>query len=155
MIREGDPAIDFTLEASSGESVTLSEYRGKPVVLFFYPKDMTPGCTMEACDFRDQFEEFNEVGAVVFGISRDPISSHQKFIQKHNLPYLLLSDPEGEVCEKYGVLKEKSMFGKKFIGIERSTFIIDAEGKVAKVYRKVKVKGHVEEVLQFIKENLL
>lgn len=154
MIQEGSPAIDFNLEASNGETVSLSDFRGKNVVLYFYPRDLTPGCTTEACDFRDRFDRFQEVGAVVLGVSRDPISSHLKFIQKHNLPFLLLSDPDGEVCKKYDVLKEKNMFGKKTIGIERSTFIIDREGVVVKIYRKVKVKDHVEEVLQYIRENL-
>jgi thioredoxin-dependent peroxiredoxin len=154
LIKEGDQAIDFTLEATNGETVTLSDFKGKNVVLFFYPKDQTPGCTREACDFRDAYQEFSDLNTVILGISKDSIASHQKFIEKQNLPFLLLSDPEGEVCEKYGVIKDKNMFGRKYKGIERSTFVIDKDGKIAKAYRKVKVADHVQEVLQFVKENL-
>lgn len=154
MIKEGDQAIDFTLEATNGETVTLSDFKGKNVVLFFYPKDQTPGCTREACDFRDAYQEFSDLNTVILGISKDSIASHQKFVEKQNLPFLLLSDPEGEVCEKYGVIKDKNMFGRKYKGIERSTFVIDKDGKIAKAYRKVKVADHVQEVLQFVKENL-
>jgi thioredoxin-dependent peroxiredoxin len=154
LIKEGDQAIDFTLEATNGETVSLSDFKGKNVVLFFYPKDQTPGCTREACDFRDAYQEFSDLTTVILGISKDSIVSHQKFIEKQNLPFLLLSDPEGEVCEKYGVIKDKNMFGRKYKGIERSTFVIDKDGKIAKAYRKVKVADHVQEVLQFVKENL-
>ncbi len=154
MVKEGDHAIDFTLEATNGETVTLSDFKGKNVVLFFYPKDQTPGCTREACDFRDAYQEFSDLNTVILGISKDSIASHQKFVEKQNLPFLLLSDPEGEVCEKYGVIKDKNMFGRKYKGIERSTFVIDKEGKIAKAYRKVKVADHVQEVLQFVKDNL-
>jgi thioredoxin-dependent peroxiredoxin len=154
LIKEGDQAIDFTLEATNGETVSLSDFKGKNVVLFFYPKDQTPGCTREACDFRDAYQEFSDLNTVILGISKDSIASHQKFIEKQNLPFLLLSDPEGEVCEKYGVIKDKNMFGRKYKGIERSTFVIDKDGKIAKAYRKVKVADHVQEVLQFVKENL-
>lgn len=154
MIKEGDQAIDFTLEATNGETVSLSDFKGKNVVLFFYPKDQTPGCTREACDFRDAYQEFSDLNTVILGISKDSIASHQKFVEKQNLPFLLLSDPEGEVCEKYGVIKDKNMFGRKYKGIERSTFVIDKDGKIAKAYRKVKVADHVQEVLQFVKENL-
>lgn len=154
MVKEGDHAIDFTLEATNGETVTLSDFKGKNVVLFFYPKDQTPGCTREACDFRDAYQEFSDLNTVILGISKDSIASHQKFVEKQNLPFLLLSDPEGEVCEKYGVIKDKNIFGRKYKGIERSTFVIDKEGKIAKAYRKVKVADHVQEVLQFVKENL-
>ncbi|MBA4601113.1 thioredoxin-dependent thiol peroxidase [Thermoactinomyces mirandus] len=154
MVKEGDQAIDFTLEASNGNKVTLSELKGQNVVLFFYPKDQTPGCTKEACGFRDAYREFEELDTVILGINKDSVASHQKFIEKQELPFLLLSDPDGEICEKYGVIKEKNMFGKKRLGIERSTFVIDKDGKIAKVYRKVKVTGHVEEVLQFVKDYL-
>ncbi|MGA8943569.1 MAG: thioredoxin-dependent thiol peroxidase [Thermoactinomyces sp.] len=154
MLKEGDQAIDFTLEASNGDKVTLSELKGKNVVLFFYPKDQTPGCTKEACGFRDAYQAFEDLDTVILGINKDSVASHQKFAAKQELPFLLLSDPDGEVCEKYGVIKEKNMFGKKRLGIERSTFLIDKEGKLAKVYRKVKVAGHVEEVLQFVKDHL-
>lgn len=154
MVKEGDMAIDFTLEASNGEKVSLSDFRGKNVVLYFYPKDNTPGCTQQACDFRDHAGEFKDLDTVILGVSRDSVASHQKFIDKYELPFLLLSDPDAEVCKKYGVFKEKTMFGKKTMGIERSTFIIDREGKIVKVYRKVKVKDHVEEALNYIKEHL-
>lgn len=153
-MKEGDQAIDFTLEASNGEEVTLSELKGKNVVLFFYPKDQTPGCTKEACGFRDAIQAFEDLNTVILGINKDSVASHQKFVAKQELPFLLLSDPDGEICEKYGVIKEKNMFGKKRMGIERSTFLIDKDGNIAKAYRKVKVTGHVEEVLQFIKDHL-
>ncbi len=154
MLKEGEQVIDFTLEASNGEKVTLSELKGKNVVLFFYPKDQTPGCIKEACGFRDAFQAFGDLNTVVLGINKDSVASHQRFVSKQELPFLLLSDPGGEVCEKYGVIKEKNMFGKKRMGIERSTFVIDKDGNLAKLYRKVKVTGHVEEVLQFIKDHL-
>lgn len=154
MLKEGDLAPDFTLEASNGEKVSLSDFRGKHVVLYFYPKDNTPGCTTEACDFREYFHQFADLDTVILGVSRDTIASHAKFIAKYELPFLLLSDPEAEVCKQYEVFKEKTMFGKKAWGIERSTFIIDKEGKIAKVYRKVKVKDHVQEALQFVKDHL-
>ncbi|MBH8605226.1 thioredoxin-dependent thiol peroxidase [Thermoactinomyces sp. CICC 10522] len=154
MPQEGEQAIGFTLEASNGEKVSLSDYRGKNVVLYFYPKDNTPGCTVEACGFRDHHQEFADLNTVILGVSRDSVASHQKFVEKQNLPFLLLSDPDGKVCEAYGVLKDKNMFGKKFKGIERSTFVINEEGQIVKVYRKVKAMGHVKEVLQYIKEHL-
>ncbi|WP_428839283.1 thioredoxin-dependent thiol peroxidase [Bacillus massilinigeriensis] len=147
-------APDFNLPASNGQKVKLSDFRGKNVVLYFYPKDMTPGCTTEACDFRDNQEEFAGVDAVILGVSPDPLARHEKFIEKYGLPFLLLSDEDNKAAEAYGVWKLKKNFGKEYMGIERSTFIIDKEGKLAKEYRKVKVKGHVEEVLGFIKENL-
>lgn len=153
-VETGTMAPDFTLEANNGESLTLSEYRGKNVILYFYPKDMTPGCTQEACDFRDQHEDFQKVDAVILGISPDPVDRHVKFVDKHGLPFLLLADTEHQVAEAYGVWKPKKMFGKEYLGIERSTFVIDKEGKIAKEWRKVKVKGHVEEALDYIRENL-
>lgn len=146
-------APDFQLTASNGEVVKLSDFRDKKyVVLYFYPKDMTPGCTTQACDFRDYHDEFSALDAVILGVSPDPLERHEKFVEKHGLPFLLLVDDEHEVAEKYGVWKLKKMFGKEFMGVERSTFIIDKEGKLIKEWRKVKVKGHVEEALQFIKE---
>lgn len=154
MIQEGDQAIDFTLEASNGETVSLTDFKGKNIVLYFYPKDLTPGCTTQACDFRDYHEQFSQMDTVILGVSRDPVSRHEKFIEKYNLPFLLLSDPEAEVSQKYGVFKEKTMFGKKAMGIERSTFIIDRQGKVVKAYRKVKVKDHVAEALEYIQQHL-
>lgn len=147
-------APDFELLASNGKMVKLSDYKGKNVVLYFYPKDMTPGCTTEACDFRDQHDSFEELDAVILGISPDPLERHEKFIEKHGLPFLLLADENHQVAESYDVWKLKKNFGKEYMGIERSTFVIDKDGKLAGEWRKVKVKGHVEEALNFIKENL-
>jgi len=145
---------DFTLPNQDGENVSLSDFKGKHVVLYFYPKDMTPGCTTEACDFRDQHESFGELDAVIIGISPDPVDSHQKFIDKHELPFMLLADEDHKVAEDFDVWKLKKNFGKEYYGIERSTFIIDKEGKLQQEFRKVKVNGHVEEALEFIRENL-
>src|SRR5690606_74744 len=154
-ITVGDKAPDFRLQASNGEEVSLTDFIGeKHIVLYFYPKDMTPGCTTEACDFRDYHPSFGEYDTVILGISPDPKKKHEKFIEKHSLPFLLLSDEEHKVAEAYGVWKLKKNFGKEYMGIERSTFIIDKEGRLVKEYRKVRVKGHVEEVLKYIKENL-
>jgi peroxiredoxin Q/BCP len=146
MVDVGQVAPDFTLPASNGKEVSLSDFRGKQVVLYFYPRDLTPGCTEQACNFRDEYEQFSDLNAVILGVSRDPLSKHEKFISKHGLPFLLLSDEDAKVCQQYGVFKEKTMFGKKSMGIERTTFVIDSEGIIRKVYRKVKVKGHVSEV---------
>lgn len=148
------PAPDFELKASNGENVKLSDYQGKNVVLYFYPKDMTPGCTTEACDFRDHHSSFGDLNAVILGVSPDPVERHQKFIEKHDLPFLLLADEDHKVAEEYGVWKLKKNFGKEYMGIERSTFIIDKEGNLVKEWRKVRVKNHVEEALEYIKENL-
>ncbi|MGG0718344.1 thioredoxin-dependent thiol peroxidase [Robertmurraya massiliosenegalensis] len=153
-VEQGQLAPDFQLPASDGSTVKLSDYRGKNVVLYFYPKDMTPGCTTEACDFRDQHTNFEDVDTVILGVSPDPIERHEKFIEKHGLPFLLLADVDHEVAEKYGVWKLKKNFGKEYMGIERSTFIIDKEGKIARVWEKVKVKEHVEETLQYLREYL-
>ncbi|HDR3895389.1 thioredoxin-dependent thiol peroxidase [Bacillus cereus] len=153
-IETGKIAPDFELMASNGEKVTLSNYRGKNVVLYFYPKDMTPGCTTQGCDFRDHHESFEGLDCVILGISIDSLQRHQKFIEKYNLPFLLLVDEEHTVAEMYGVWKLKKNFGKEYMGIERSTFIIDREGKLVKEWRKVKVKGHVEDALKFLQENL-
>jgi peroxiredoxin Q/BCP len=151
-IEVGKLAPDFTLENQDGKQVTLSDYKGKNVVLYFYPKDMTPGCTTQACDFRDNHESFTTSNTVILGISPDPRESHQKFIGKHELPFQLLADVDHEVAEAYGVWKLKKMFGKEYYGIERSTFIIDKNGIIQKEERKVKVKGHVDETLAFINE---
>jgi peroxiredoxin Q/BCP len=144
----GANAPDFTLPASNGEQVKLSDFRGKKVVLYFYPRDNTPGCTSEACDFRDAFPSFTEADTVILGVSPDPVKSHLNFIKKHGLNFMLLADEEHQVCELYGVWKEKNMYGKKYWGVERTTFLIDKDGKIAKIYPKVKVKGHVEKVLE-------
>ncbi|MFC0190338.1 thioredoxin-dependent thiol peroxidase [Fictibacillus aquaticus] len=150
----GTTAPDFTLPASNGTTFSLSEFEGKNIVLYFYPKDMTPGCTTQACDFRDLHEDFSGLDTVVLGISPDPLARHDKFIAKHDLPFLLLSDENQEAASKYEVWKLKKNFGKEYMGIERSTFIIDKKGKLIKEYRKVKVKEHAAEVKQYIEENL-
>ncbi len=150
----GQAAPEFEVLASNGENVKLADFRGKNVVLYFYPKDMTPGCTTEACDFRDKHEDFSELDTVILGVSPDPLDKHEKFIDKHGLPFLLLADEDHKVAEDYGVWKKKKMFGKEFMGIERSTFVIDKEGNLVKEWRKVKVKDHVEEALQYIKDHL-
>lgn len=146
-------APDFALEANNGETIKLSNFKGKNVVLYFYPKDMTPGCTTQACDFRDQSQQFHDLNTVILGVSTDPVNRHEKFVEKYGLPFLLLADTDHGVAEEYGVWKLKKNFGKEYMGIERSTFIIDIEGKIAKEWRKVKVKGHVEEALTYIREN--
>lgn len=151
-ITVGQVAPDFELVANTGETVKLSDYKGKYVVLYFYPKDMTPGCTTQACDFRDNYESFSDVDAVILGVSPDPVDKHEKFIEKHDLPFALLVDDEHKVAELYDVWKLKKNFGKEYMGIERSTFIIDKQGQLVKEWRKVKVKGHVEEALTFIRE---
>ncbi len=153
-VQVGEKVADFTLPNQDGELVSLSDFKGKHVVLYFYPKDMTPGCTTEACDFRDAHESFKDLDAVIIGISPDPVASHQKFIDKHDLPFLLLADEEKQVAEQFDVWKLKKNFGREYYGIERSTFIIDKEGVLQKEFRKVKVKGHVEAALEFIREQL-
>jgi peroxiredoxin Q/BCP len=147
MVQEGKPAPDFELTSDEGTSVRLSELRGKPVVVYFYPKDDTPGCTTQACGIRDNYDAFGERGAVVLGISPDEESSHVKFKQKYGLPFTLLADPDHKVADQYGVWGERSLYGKKYMGIERSTFVIDAEGNVAKVMRRVKPDTHAQQVL--------
>lgn len=144
-------APDFTLPRDGGDSVTLSSQRPRAVVLFFYPRDDTSGCTKESVAFSGLQAEFEAAGAVVMGISKDSVASHEKFRDKHGLTVPLLSDAESEVCETFGVWKEKSMYGKKFMGIERSTFLIDGEGRIAREWRKVKVPGHAEEVLDAVR----
>ncbi|KEK21698.1 thioredoxin-dependent thiol peroxidase [Bacillus gaemokensis] len=147
MVAVGELAPDFTLEGSNGEQIKLSDFQGKNVVLYFYPKDMTPGCTTEACDFRDAYGLFQEKNTVILGVSPDPANRHMKFIEKHDLPFVLLVDEEHKVAEQYGVWKLKKNFGKEYMGIERSTFLINKEGELIKEWRKVKVKGHIEEIL--------
>ncbi|GAA0109338.1 MULTISPECIES: thioredoxin-dependent thiol peroxidase [Clostridium] len=147
----GNLAPDFTLMGSDGKEHKLSDYIGKKVILYFYPKDNTPGCTTEACDFRDNIDKITNQNAIVVGISKDNLNSHNKFIEKFNLPFILLSDEDKIVCELYDVIKEKNMYGKKVLGIERSTFIINEEGYLIKEFRKVKVKGHIDAVLEELK----
>lgn len=145
------PAPDFTLPATGGTDVSLSALKGQPVVLFFYPRDDTPGCTKESIGFSESREAFEQAGARVFGISKDSLASHEKFAAKRDLQIPLLSDENGTTCEDYGVWKEKNMYGKTYMGIERSTFLIAADGTIARVWEKVKVPGHVEEVLDAVR----
>ena len=151
MIKEGNKAPDFSATDQNGKKIKLSSFRGKKnVVLYFYPKDMTPGCTTEACDFRDHFKKFKSTE--ILGVSIDSPERHQKFIEKYDLPFTLVSDVDQKVVNKYGVWQEKKLYGKKFMGIVRSTFIIDKSGVVRKIFPKVKVKGHIDEVLEALKE---
>ena len=152
ILEEGKKAPQFTLPDSNGKKISLKDFLGKKVVLYFYPKDMTSGCTQEACDFRDNYPDFKKLKTIVLGISADPVDKHKKFSDKYELPFTLLSDEEKKVLEKYGVWKEKSMYGRKYMGIERTTFIIDENGKIQKIFPKVKVKGHVEEIKKILKE---
>jgi len=147
MVNEGDPAPDFRLPADDGRTYSLKEFRGKKVVLYFYPKDDTSGCTREACSFRDSLARVTSKGAVVLGVSKDDLDSHARFRKKYELTFPLLSDTDGRVLNAYGVWKEKSAYGKTFMGVERTTFIIDEKGRIAKVFLRVKVDGHVDEVL--------
>lgn len=148
MLKEGTKAPTFTLLNQDGKKVSLKDFLGKKVVLYFYPKDMTSGCTKEACDFRDHINLFHNKNVVVLGVSPDSVQSHKKFQEKYGLPFDLLSDESKKVLEKYGVWKEKSMYGRKYFGVERTTFIIDENGKIKKIFPRVKVNGHIKEVLQ-------
>ena len=144
----GAPAPDFDSDSTSGGRQTLNDLKGRKLVLYFYPKDSTPGCTLEGQNFRDLHEEFEAANAVILGVSRESIRSHDNFRGKQEFPFHLLSDPDETLCDAYGVMKEKSMYGRKYMGIERSTFLIDEDGVLRREWRKVKVKGHVEEVLE-------
>ncbi len=154
MVREGEQAPDFCLPSDTGERVCLRDFRGRWVVLYFYPKDMTPGCTQEAVDFRDHLEAFSRLGAVVVGVSADPPERHRRFREKYALPFFLLSDEDRTVLKAYGVWQEKKRFGKTYWGVVRSTFVIDPEGRVARVYRNVRVRGHVERVLRDLEDRV-
>lgn len=149
-ILEGQAAPDFTLTSTDGTVVTLSALKGKPIILYFYPKDDTPGCTIEACSFRDNIASVQSHGALLFGLSPDSVKKHVKFTQKFDLNFPLLADEDHAVSEAYGVWVEKSMYGKKYMGIERSTFVIDKEGIIRKIFPKVKIEGHTQEVLATI-----
>ena len=151
MVEAGQPAPDFTLTDQHGQPVTLAQFRGAPVVLYFYPKDDTPGCTREACAFRDARAAYEAAGAKVIGVSPDSPASHEKFAAKHDLPFTLVADPEKSACQGYGVWKEKTLYGKKSMGVERTTFIIDGAGIVRKVFPRVKVDGHSDQVLDALK----
>ena len=152
MTTEGDKVPDFSLKADDGTTVTPATLAGKKLVLFFYPKDDTPGCTKEACGFRDAFPQFGKIDAVVLGVSPDSLESHRKFKQKYQLPFRLLSDEGHRLADAFGVWKQKSMYGLKFMGIERTTVIIDRNGRVARIFPKVKVPGHVEDVEKAVRE---
>jgi thioredoxin-dependent peroxiredoxin len=152
MLNVGDPAPDFTLQNDAGENVKLSSLRGKPVILYWYPRDDTPGCTKEACSIRDAYGEFQRAGAAVFGISADSVKSHEKFKRKYSLPFALLSDPDHSVSEQYGVWGEKKFMGKTFMGINRITYLIDENGVVKHVWPKVNPEGHADEILAALKQ---
>jgi len=147
VVSEGKPAPEFTLEDDAGETVSLSDFRGKPVVLYFYPKDDTPGCTAQACGIRDAYGEFEQAGAVVLGVSPDRVSKHVKFKEKYDLPFTLLADPEHEVAERYGVWGEKKYMGRLYVGVSRTTFVIAPDGTVAEVMENVKPDSHADDVL--------
>ncbi|MEO1548816.1 MAG: thioredoxin-dependent thiol peroxidase [Pseudomonadota bacterium] len=151
-LQPGDPAPAFTLPRDGGETVSLSDFAGKTVVLYFYPKDDTSGCTKEAIGFTEAADAFMQAGAVVIGASKDSVAKHDKFIAKHELGVMLVSDEDNDLCERYGVWVEKSMYGKKYMGIERATFLIGGDGVIKQVWRKVKVPGHVDAVLAAVQE---
>ena len=150
MLKIGDKAPDFKLTADSGEILSLKDYKGKKIILYFYPKDMTSGCTQEACDFRDSIKKFEKKNTVVIGVSPDDTKSHLKFKDKYDLPFTLLSDESKKMLEDYGVWQEKSMYGRKYMGVVRTTLIIDEKGKIEKIFEKVKVPGHIAELLDTI-----
>lgn len=154
MVEIGREVQGFTCLSQDGNQVSLSDFKGKHIVLYFYPKDMTPGCTTEACDFRDTHEEFSDLDAIIIGVSPDSVESHQRFIAKYELPFLLLADEDNELAEQFGVWQLKKTFGREYYGVVRSTFIIDKEGILQKEYRNIRVKGHVERALAYIQENL-
>jgi len=150
----GRPAPDFSLPSTTGENISLKQFKGKKtVILYFYPKDETPGCTREACSFRDLFAEFEKHNAVILGVSADSLESHQHFREKNHLPFPLLADEDATLSKMYGVYKQKNLYGKKSMGIERTTFVIDRTGRIAQIYPKVKVDGHVQDLLEFVKED--
>jgi len=152
IICEGKKIPSFNAEATSGKEIEFKNLLGRPIVLYFYPKDSTPGCTLEGEDFRDNYQRFRQQHATIFGISRDNLNSHEKFKSKYDFPFELITDPDEKLCKLFDVIKEKNMYGKKYIGIERSTFLIDAQGVLRKEWRKVRVKGHVNDVLNAVKE---
>ena len=151
-LKVGDKAPAFKLKNQDEETISLSGLKGKPVVLYFYPKDDTPGCTKEACNFRDEFPKFGKLKAEIIGISTDSVKSHKKFAEKYGLPFNLLADEKKQVVQEYGVWKEKNMYGRKYMGIERTTFIINSDGKITNIFPKVKVDEHNKEVMEALKE---
>lgn len=150
-VKEGGKAPAFSMPTDGGGKIALKDLKGRPVVLYFYPKDSTPGCTKEACAFRDLMPDFSKIDAEIIGVSKDSVKRHDNFKAKYELPFALASDEDGDVCERYGVWVEKSMYGRQFMGIERATFLIDAKGVIRKIWRKVKVNGHAEDVLEAVK----
>jgi len=151
MLEEGEKVPSFELHDANGETVKSSEFKGKKFVVYFYPRDFTPGCTIEADEFSKEYKKFQKIGATIIGISTDSVESHKKFVEKMNIPYVLLSDPESEVSKKFGVWGKKQFMGREYMGIQRSTFLVDEKGKIFKVYPSVKPKGHAEEVLAALK----
>ncbi|MEQ8332612.1 thioredoxin-dependent thiol peroxidase [Nisaea sp.] len=151
MVDVGDKAPDFSMATDGGGTVSLADLKGRKVVVYFYPKDDTPGCTKEACAFRDAMPDFSGIDAVIIGVSKDPVAKHDKFKAKYDLPFTLASDEESDICERFGVWVEKNMYGRKYMGIERATFLIDGDGIVRDVWRKVKVPGHADAVLAAVK----
>lgn len=152
MVEEGKKAPVITLNDQDGKKVSLNDFKGKNIILYFYPKNNTSGCTLEACNFRDDFPKFSNMKAIILGVSPDSVESHKKFAVKYKLPFRLLSDEKKSVLKKYGVWKEKSMYGRKYMGVERSTFVIDKTGKIRKIFRKVKVADHNKEVMEVLRE---
>jgi len=152
VLEEGKKALAVTLKNQDGKKISLNDFKGKNIVLYFYPKDNTSGCTTQSCNFREEFPDFKKLKTVIVGVSPDSVDSHKKFAEKYKLPFHLLRDEKKQVLEKYGVWKEKSMYGRKYMGVERSTFIIDKTGKVRKIFRKVKVADHNKEVMEALKE---
>jgi len=152
MVKVGEAAPRIVMEGSNGQRFTLTDFKGKKIVLYFYSKDMTSGCSEEARDFRDNYQGFEDLGAVVIGVSKDSKDSHHKFMEKYQLPFILVSDPDLEIIKAFDVWTEKNMYGKKVMGVERTTFVIDEEGKINKIYPKVKVKGHAAKVLAELAE---
>lgn len=150
MLKIGDKAPDFKLKSDADETISFKDYKGKKVILYFYPKDMTSGCTKEACDFRDSIKKFEKKNTVVIGVSPDSTASHGKFKDKYDLPFTLLSDETKKMLTDYGVWQEKSLYGRKYMGVVRTTFVIDEKGRIEKVFEKVKVDGHIEELLEGI-----
>ena len=150
----GKPAPDFSLPSTTGENISLRQFKGKKtVVLYFYPKDETPGCTKEACDLRDHAAELERHNVVILGVSTDGLESHRRFAEKHKLPFPLLADEDATVSKLFGVYKQRNLYGKKYLGIERTTFIIDKTGRIAQIYPKVKVEGHIQDLLEFVRED--
>lgn len=151
-LQPGDKAPDFSMPTNDGKTVSLKDYAGRKLVLYFYPKDDTPGCTKEACSFRDNLPHFEKIDAAILGVSKDTVAKHEKFIKKFGLNFPLAADEDGSVCEAYGTWGEKSLYGRKYMGIDRATFLIGPDGTIANIWRKVKVDGHTEEVMAAIRE---